>query len=137
MDDLIAKVESKHVKEQLTDAQPGDTVRVFLRLTEGQDDERRTRVQTFEGVIIARSGGSVNESITVRRVTYGIGVERIFALNSPLIEDIEVVRRGDVRRAKLYYLRQRRGRASRVKQKARVRRQPAAETEREPEPKPE
>lgn len=136
MDDLIAKVEKKYLKEQLTDARPGDTVRVVTRITEGGGDQQRTRTQTFEGVIIARRGGGVNENITVRRVSLGIGVERTFPLHSPLLEDIEVVRRGNVRRAKLYYLRERRGRAARVREQARVRTEPAAEAQEAPELEP-
>ncbi len=129
MDDLIAKVESKYIKTQVTDARPGDTVRARIRITEGEGEDQRTRTQTFEGVVIARRGGGVNESITVRRMSFGIGIERTFPLHSPLVEDIEVVRRGDVRRAKLYYLRSRRGRAARVKQKGRGPVQPLAEDE--------
>lgn len=136
MDDLIAKVEKKYIKEQVTDMQPGDTVRVRTRITEGEGKDQRTRMQTFEGVVIARRGGGVNESITVRRMSFGIGVERTFPLHSPLVEDIEVVRRGDVRRAKLYYLRQRRGRAARVKEKARVHEQSAPEAEQGVVPQP-
>lgn len=120
MDDLIAKVEKEHLKEQLTAARPGDTVQVRTRITEGEGKEQRSRTQTFEGVVIARRGGGINESITVRRMSFGIGIERTFPLHSPLVEDIEVVRQGDVRRAKLYYLRELRGRAARVKQRARV-----------------
>ena len=127
MDELLAKVERPYIKEQTTDARPGDTVQVQWRVTEGSDDDRRTRLQTFEGVVIARHGGGVNESIMVRRVSYGIGVERVFPLHSPMTESIDVVRHGAVRRAKLYYLRQRRGRKARVKEKARVRPQVAAE----------
>ena len=127
MDELLAKVEKPYIKEQTTDARPGDTVQVQWRVTEGSDDDRRTRLQTFEGVVIARHGGGVNESIMVRRVSYGIGVERVFPLHSPMTESIDVVRHGAVRRAKLYYLRQRRGRKARVKEKARVRPQVAAE----------
>ena len=137
MDDLIAKVEQKYLKAQVTEARPGDTVRVRTRITEGSGNEQRTRTQTFEGVVIARSGGGVNENIAVRRISYGIGVERVFPLHSPMVEDITVVRHGDVRRAKLYYLRDRTGRAARVKEQARGRPQPAAEPEEVPELEPE
>ena len=118
MDDLIAKVEKQHIKDHPADPQPGDTVRVRTRMA--GEEGQQTRLQTFEGVVIARQGGGINETMTVRRITFGIGVERTFSLHSPIVEDIEVVRRGDVRRAKLYYLRQRRGRAARVKQQARA-----------------
>ena len=95
---------------ELPDFEPGDTVRVLVRVTEGQ----RTRVQAYEGVCIARSGGGLNESFTVRKISYGEGVERVFPVFSPLVEGVEVVRRGKVRRAKLYYLRNRRGKSARI-----------------------
>ncbi len=97
-------------KRQLPEFEPGDTVRVSVRVTEGQ----RTRVQAYEGVCIARSGGGINESFTVRKISYGEGVERVFPVFSPLVEGVEVVRRGRVRRAKLYYLRNRRGKSARI-----------------------
>ncbi len=92
---------------------PGDTVRVNVRVTEGT----RTRIQAYEGVCIARSGGGLNESFTVRKISYGEGVERVFPVCSPSIDSIEVVRRGKVRRAKLYYLRGRRGKSARIAEK--------------------
>jgi large subunit ribosomal protein L19 len=92
---------------------PGDTVRVNVKVTEGT----RTRVQAYEGVCIARSGGGLNESFTVRKISYGEGVERVFPIYSPSIDSIEVVRRGKVRRAKLYYLRGRRGKSARIAEK--------------------
>jgi large subunit ribosomal protein L19 len=92
---------------------PGDTVRVDVRVTEGT----RTRIQAYEGVCIARSGGGLNESFTVRKISYGEGVERVFPVYSPVIEAIVVVRRGKVRRAKLYYLRGRRGKSARIAEK--------------------
>lgn len=88
----------------------GDTVRVHVRVIEGEKE----RIQVFEGVVIARKGGAHRETITVRKISYGIGVERIFPLHSPMIDKIEVVREGRVRRAKLYYLRSKRGRAARI-----------------------
>ena len=94
---------------------PGDTVRVSLRIREGD----RERVQAFEGVVIRHQGKGTGASFTVRRVTHGIGVERTFPLYSPLLEAVEVLRRGDVRRAKLYYLRGRFGKAARIKEKRR------------------
>src|SRR4051794_27515813 len=90
--------------------QPGDTVIVNVKVKEGE----RTRVQAYEGVCIARSGGGLHESFTVRKISYGEGVERVFPLYSPLVESIKVVRRGAVRRAKLYYLRDRRGKSARI-----------------------
>ena len=92
---------------------PGDTVLVNVKVVEGE----RTRIQAYEGVCIARSGAGLHESFTVRKISYGEGVERVFPLYSPMIDSIEVVRRGEVRRAKLYYLRQRRGRKARISEK--------------------
>jgi len=108
------------------DFRPGDTVRVNVRIREGE----RERVQAYEGVCIARSGGGVNESFTVRKISFGEGVERIFPVLSPMIESIEVKRRGVVRRAKLYYLRDRRGKRARIaeRQTARGGEEAAVET---------
>jgi large subunit ribosomal protein L19 len=100
---------------------PGDTVKVNVKVTEGT----RTRVQAYEGVCIARSGGGLNESFTVRKISYGEGVERVFPVFSPSIDSIEVVRRGKVRRAKLYYLRGRRGKSARISEKQDRRGRPA------------
>lgn len=97
-------------KRKIPDFSPGDTVRVLVRVTEGS----RTRVQAYEGVCIARKGSGLNESFTVRKISYGEGVERSFPMYSPLVEGVEVVRRGRVRRAKLYYLRARRGKSARI-----------------------
>ncbi|MDQ0510484.1 50S ribosomal protein L19 [Ancylobacter amanitiformis] len=94
----------------IPDFQPGDTVIVNVKVKEGE----RTRVQAYEGVVIARSGGGINENFTVRKISYGEGVERVFPLFSPNIDSLKVVRRGKVRRAKLYYLRDRRGKAARI-----------------------
>ena len=94
--------------------QPGDTVRVNVRIKEGE----RERVQAFEGVCIGRSGGGLHESFTVRKISFGEGVERVFPVMSPMIESIEVKRRGAVRRAKLYYLRDRRGKSARIAERA-------------------
>ena len=96
--------------KQIPDFQPGDTLQVNVKVVEGE----RTRVQAYEGVCIARSGGGLNESFTVRKISYGEGVERVFPVHSPLIDSIKVVRRGKVRRAKLYYLRDRRGKSARI-----------------------
>jgi large subunit ribosomal protein L19 len=103
----MAAIEAKRT---LPPFQPGDTVRVNVRVTEGS----RTRVQAFEGVCIARSGAGLNENFTVRKLSYGEGVERVFPVYSPLVESVDVVRRGKVRRAKLYYLRGRTGKAARI-----------------------
>ncbi|WP_208433614.1 50S ribosomal protein L19 [Bartonella taylorii] len=115
---IIAQLEAEQcakieAKRQLPAFQPGDTVRVMVRVTEGT----RTRVQAYEGICIARSGGGLNETFTVRKISYGEGVERVFPIYSPLIEGVELVRRGKVRRAKLYYLRGLRGKAARISEK--------------------
>src|SRR5512138_4022427 len=101
--------------KDIPDFQPGDTLTVNVKVVEGE----RTRVQAYEGVCIARSGGGLNESFTVRKISYGEGVERVFPIHSPLIDSIEVVRRGKVRRAKLYYLRGLRGKAARITERQR------------------
>ncbi len=111
---LIELVESKHVRSDIPDFRPGDTIRVMVKITERSRNEERTRVQAFEGDVIRRSGGGINEIVTVRRVTYGIGVERTFPIHAPIVDSIELVRMGQVRRAKLYYLRDRSGRAGRI-----------------------
>jgi large subunit ribosomal protein L19 len=113
--DIIRELEAEQAakisaKRQLPDFSAGDTVRVLVRVTEGT----RTRVQAYEGVVIARSGGGLNESFTVRKISYGEGVERVFPVYSPMVEGVEIVRRGKVRRAKLYYLRDRRGKSARI-----------------------
>ena len=95
---------------------PGDTVKVNVRVVEGD----RTRVQAYEGLVIARSGGGLNENFTVRKMSYGEGVERVFPVYSPLIDSIEVLRRGKVRRAKLYYLRGRTGKSARIAERQRA-----------------
>ena len=100
--------------KQVPDFQPGDTVQVNVKVVEGE----RTRVQAYEGVCIARSGGGLNESFTVRKISYGEGVERVFPVHSPMIDSIKVVRRGKVRRAKLYYLRDRRGKSARIAERS-------------------
>lgn len=113
---LIAQLEAEQVAQlgkQIPDFKPGDTVRVGYKVTEGT----RTRVQAYEGVCISRrGGGGIGASFTVRKISFGEGVERIFPLHSTNIETIEVVRRGRVRRAKLYYLRERRGKSARIKE---------------------
>ena len=100
-------------KRAIPEFQPGDTVTVNVKVVEGE----RTRVQAYEGVVIARSGGGLNESFTVRKISYGEGVERVFPVYSPMIDSIKLVRRGKVRRAKLYYLRGLRGKSARIVEK--------------------
>jgi len=111
--DLIRSAEEEHLKREIADFKPGDTVRVHVRVVEGEKE----RTQVFEGVVIRRRGGTLRATFTVRKVTYGVGVERTFALHSPMIEQIEVVRKARARRAKLYYLRKVRGKAARIKEK--------------------
>lgn len=111
--DLIRMVEREQMKDDVPDFGPGDTVRVHVRVVEGG----RERTQVFEGVVIARRGSGISETFTVRRVSYGVGVERVFPVHAPVVQKIEVVRRGKVRRAKLYYLRDRQGKAARIKEK--------------------
>ncbi|MFP4149730.1 MAG: 50S ribosomal protein L19 [Nitriliruptoraceae bacterium] len=106
-------VERSRLRDDIPDFRPGDTVKVNVRVVEGT----RSRIQVFEGVVIARRGGGLRESFTVRKVSFGVGVERTFPVHSPVIESIDVVRRGKVRRAKLYYLRDRVGKSARIKEK--------------------
>ena len=111
--DLMKALTSQYMKEELPQMNVGDTVRVHVKIKEGA----RERVQVFEGTIIARKHGGIEESITVRRLSYGVGCEKVFPVHSPSIEKVETVRRGKVRRAKLYYLRNRLGKAAKVKEK--------------------
>ena len=106
-------VDAASLKADIPVFAPGDTVKVHVNIIEGT----RSRVQVFAGVVIARNASDVQEAFTVRKVSFGVGVERTFPLNSPIIEKIEVERRGDVRRAKLYYLRERSGKSARIKEK--------------------
>src|SRR5205085_7189595 len=106
----LEKEQIARLNKQIPDFEPGDTVTVNVNVKEGE----RTRVQAYEGVCIARSGGGLNESFTVRKISYGEGVERVFPVYSPLIDSIKVVRRGEVRRAKLYYLRDLTGKSARI-----------------------
>ena len=110
---LIKAVDQAALRSDIPEFRPGDSVRVHVRVIEGS----RSRVQVFAGVVIARNAGGVQEAFTVRKVSFGVGVERTFPLHSPIIEKIEVERRGDVRRAKLYYLRGLRGKAAKIKEK--------------------
>ena len=107
-------VEKTQMNKTIPDFQPGDTVRVHVRVKESETKER---LQVFEGLVIARKGGGVRETITVRKISFGVGVERIFPLYATIIKDIEVIKRGRVRRAKLYYLRNLRGKAARIRER--------------------
>ena len=106
-------VEQARMRDDIPDFRPGDNVKVHVRVIEGT----RSRIQVFEGVVIARQGGGLRETFTVRKISFGVGVERIFPVHSPIVEQIEVTRRGKVRRAKLYYLRERQGKKARIKEK--------------------
>ncbi len=122
---IIEDIEHAQLKSNLPAIAPGDTVKVFAKIVEGGKE----RIQAYEGVVIKRRGAGINDSICVRRVFQGVGVERTFPVHSPRIDRIEVMRKGDVRRAKLYYLRGLQGKAARIKEKARepkVKREPAA-----------
>ncbi len=110
---IIQKYEQQKLKKDLPDIRPGDTVQVALRIVERD----RERIQIFEGVVIARKGRGLSETVTVRKMSFGVGVEKIIPLHAPVVESIKVIRRGKVRRAKLYYLRDRIGKAARVKSK--------------------
>lgn len=110
--DLIKAIESEQIRTDLPVFNVGDTVRVHVKIKEGT----RERVQMFEGTVIKRQNGSIRETFTVRRVAYGVGVEKTFPVHSPMIDKIEVIRRGKVRRAKLFYLRDRVGKAAKVKE---------------------
>jgi large subunit ribosomal protein L19 len=109
----LDQIEGAQLRDDIPNFGPGDTVRVHVRVIEGG----RERTQAFEGVVIARKGGGIRETFTVRKISFGVGVERIFPVHAPIIQTIEVLRRGDVRRAKLYYLRDRVGKATRIKEK--------------------
>ncbi|MEN6304417.1 MAG: 50S ribosomal protein L19, partial [Armatimonadia bacterium] len=109
----LDQVTRQYLKADLPEFIPGDTVRVNVKVTERVRNQERTRLQAFEGLVIARRGNGINEEFTVRRVSHGVGCERTFPIHSPVVDSIEVTRRGDVRRAKLYYLRERVGKAAR------------------------
>ena len=110
--DLIKAFTNEQLKENVPELNVGDTVRIHNKIKEGN----RERIQLFEGTIIAKNGGGISETFTVRRVSYGVGVEKTFPVHSPNVEKVEVIRRGKVRRAKLYYLRDRVGKSSKVKE---------------------
>ena len=106
-------LDADSLRADIPDFRPGDTVKVHVRVVEGN----RSRIQVFQGVVIRRQGGGIRETFTVRKVSFGVGVERTFPVHSPILQRIEVVTRGDVRRAKLYYLRDRIGKAAKIKEK--------------------
>ena len=113
MHTAIADLERAQIREDIPEFRPGDTLKVHVRVVEGS----RTRIQVFQGVVIRRQGGGARETFTVRKISYGVGVERTFPVHSPSIDKIERVSRGRVRRAKLYYLRELRGKAARIKER--------------------
>jgi large subunit ribosomal protein L19 len=113
MHTAIAELEQAQVRSDIPDFRPGDTLKVHVRVKEGN----RSRIQVFQGVVIRRQGASTRETFTVRKISYGVGVERTFPVHTPAIDKIEVVSRGRVRRAKLYYLRELRGKAARIRER--------------------
>ncbi len=118
MNRVVEKLQQAQLRKNLPEFRPGDTVRVHVRLKEAEGEKER--IQPFEGVVISRRGRLTGASFTVRRVSFGIGIERIFPVHSPSISSVEVVNQGRVRRAKLYYLRGRKGKAARIKRAARI-----------------
>ena len=112
MNEIIRAIEKEQIREDLTQFNIGDTIKVHVRIKEGN----RERIQVFEGTVIKKQNGGLRDTFTVRRVAYGVGVERTFPINAPIIDKIDVVRRGKVRRAKLFYLRDRVGKAAKVKE---------------------
>ena len=112
---IIEKVEQAHRKPTVTQLEPGDQIKVHVKIKEGEKE----RIQVFEGILLARNNTGIRETITVRKVSFGQGVERIFPLHAPIIEKIDVVKRNRVRRAKLYYLRKLKGKAARLKERTR------------------
>ncbi|MFN7961008.1 MAG: 50S ribosomal protein L19 [Thermoanaerobaculia bacterium] len=119
----LQQVEAAYLKSDIPDFRPGDTVRVHVRVIEGNKE----RIQVFQGVVIGRRGGGTRENFAVRKISGGVGVERVFPLHSPVLDKIEVIRRGKVRRAKLYYLRNLRGRAARIEERTEDRSRALAE----------
>ena len=110
-------LDAESLRNDIPDFRPGDTVKVHVRVIEGT----RSRIQVFQGAVIRRQGGGIRETFTVRKVSFGVGVERTFPVHTPVVEQIEVLTRGDVRRAKLYYLRDLRGKAAKIKEKRDIR----------------
>ena len=113
MSNLIDEINAASLRDDIPAFRPGDTLKVHVKVVEGA----RSRVQVFQGVVIARQGGGVSETFTIRKISFGVGVERTFPVHTPIIERIEVITRGDVRRAKLYYLRNLRGKAAKIKER--------------------
>ena len=113
MTNLIDQIDAASLRDDVPDFQAGDTLKVHVKVVEGN----RSRVQVFQGVVIARHGGGIGETFTVRKISFGVGVERTFPVHTPTVEKIEVVTRGAVRRAKLYYLRKLRGKAAKIKER--------------------
>lgn len=111
--DILRRIEEEQLRDDIPDFRPGDTVRVHLKVREGEKE----RIQVYEGVVLGRSGSSLQETFTVRKISHGVGVERVFPVHSPRIDHIELVNYGRVRRAKLYYLRERSGKAARIRTK--------------------
>src|SRR5262252_6250569 len=128
MHTAIAELEQAQIRSDIPAFRPGDTLQVHVRVTEGN----RSRIQVFQGVVIRRQGGGVRETFTVRKISYGVGVERTFPVHTPAIEAIEVVTRGQVRRAKLYYLRSLRGKAARIRERREPARQQSTADQAEP-----
>jgi len=119
MNPAIRKLHEAQLRKDLPEFRPGDTIRVNARLKEGEGEKEKERLQAFEGVVISKKGRASSATFTVRRVSFGVGIERIFPLHSPTISSIEVVGKGKVRRARLYYLRELRGKAARIKRAGR------------------
>jgi large subunit ribosomal protein L19 len=113
MSNILNELDNESKRDDIPGFRPGDTVKVHVKVVEGS----RSRVQVFQGVVIRRQGGGLQETFTVRKVSFGVGVERTFPLHTPIVDKVEVVTRGDVRRAKLYYLRELRGKAAKIKEK--------------------
>jgi large subunit ribosomal protein L19 len=113
MSNILNELDNASKRDDMPSFRPGDTVKVHVKVVEGN----RSRVQVFQGVVIRRQGGGLQETFTVRKVSFGVGVERTFPLHTPIVDKVEVVTRGDVRRAKLYYLRELRGKAAKIKEK--------------------
>ena len=116
MNEIIRSIEAKQIRSDMPQFNVGDTVRVWVKVVEGN----RERLQAFEGTVIAKRNGGVRETFTVRRVSYGIGVERTFPIHSPRVDHVDMIRRGKVRRAKLHYLRERQGKAAKIKEIKRI-----------------